>query len=183
MSKLRVIFLFILLTIIAINSGCGLRQKYRVDRDGERTEISNNQSQKISKNKQSENGESNTKHLIELGRLIQSYLGRPYSGKSRYTKGFDCSKFVQELYYKFDGTELPRTVKEQAKSGYSVNKGDVQYGDLVFFRTEGRRPSHVGIYIGFNEFIHSSTSSGIIISNLKEKYWKKRFLGGRRIIR
>ncbi len=183
MFKLRILFVFFLLIIIGLNTGCGLRQKYKVDRYADRSGKNSSQSQRYSKNQKSENRESNTKRLIELGRIIQSYLGRPYSGKSRYTKGFDCSQFMKELFLKFDGTELPRTVKEQAKYGHGVNKGDIQYGDLVFFRTEGRKPSHVGVYVSFDEFVHSSTSSGIIISRLKDKYWKKRFLGGRRVIR
>ena len=182
MFKLRILFVFFILIIISINTGCGLRQKYKVDRYADRSAKNNSQNQRDSKNQRSENRESNTKHLIELGRIIQSYLGRPYSGKSSYAKGLDCSQFVQELFLKFDGTELPRTVKEQSKYGHGVSKSDIQYGDLVFFRTEGRKPSHVGIYVGFDEFIHSSTSSGVIISSLEDKYWKKRFLGGRRVI-
>ncbi len=183
MSNLRILFLIFLLIIMGINSGCGLRQKYRVDRDGEKPEKNITQTQRYSSNQKSNDGASSTQRLIDLGRLIQSYLGRPYSGKSKYSKGFDCSQFMQELFLKFNATELPRTVKDQAKSGYSVSKSDIHYGDLVFFRTEGRDVSHVGVYVGFDEFVHSSTSSGIIISNLKDKYWKKRFLGGRRIVR
>lgn len=183
MFNLRIMSLFLLLIIIGLSSGCGLRQKYKIDRDGERPNNNISQSQRSLKNKKSEYGKSNTHQLIELGRLIQSYLGRPYSGKSKYTKGFDCSQFMMELFSKFNGTTLPRTVKKQSQYGYSVNKGEIQYGDLLFFRTEGRKPSHVGVYVGFDEFVHSSTSSGIIISSLKNKYWKKRFLGGRRIIR
>ena len=183
MNNFRILFLSFLLIIVGLNTGCGLRQKYKVDRDGDRSGKNISQSQRYSKNQKSEYKESSTKRLIELGRIIQSYLGRPYKGKSSNTKGLDCSQFMQELFSKFNGTELPRTVKEQAKFGHSVNKGDIQYGDLVFFRIEGRKPAHVGVYVGFNEFVHSSTSSGIIISSLKNKYWKKRFLGGRRIIR
>ncbi|RKX18608.1 MAG: bifunctional murein DD-endopeptidase/murein LD-carboxypeptidase [Candidatus Zixiibacteriota bacterium] len=183
MNNFRILFLLFLLTIIGLNAGCGLRQKYRIDRNGNNPRNIAGQSQRYSENQKSEYKKGNTKSLIELGRIIQSYLGRPYSGKSRYTKGLDCSKFVQEIFLKFDGTELPRTVIAQVRYGHSVNRNDLRYGDLVFFRTDGRKPSHVGVYVGFDEFIHSSTSSGIIISGLKDKYWKKRFLGGRRVIR
>jgi len=183
MSILRILFLLFLLIIISISGGCGLRQKYRVDRENDNPDKNITQTQRYSSNQKSNNDASTTRSLIELGRLIQSYLGRPYSGKSKYSKGFDCSQFMQELFLKFNGTELPRTVKEQSKSGYSVSKSDIHYGDLIFFRTEGRNASHVGVYVGFDEFVHSSTSSGIIISSLKDKYWKKRFLGGRRIVR
>ena len=183
MYKLRVLFLLFLLITFVLNSGCGLRQKYWVDMSGGQSGKEGHQSRSSSKNRLAQNKEGSTTGLIELGRLVQSYLGRPYSGKSHSTPGLDCSQFMQELFKKFNNTNLPRTVKEQSKAGYSVSKGDVQYGDLVFFRTEGRRPAHVGIYVGFDEFVHSSTSSGIIISSLKDKYWKTRYLGGRRIIR
>ncbi|MCP4704092.1 MAG: C40 family peptidase [candidate division Zixibacteria bacterium] len=179
----RILFLSFLMATIVFNAGCGLRQKYRVDKDGDNPNKTNSQTKRTSNNNQSVNKDGSTVHLIELGRIIQSYLGRPYSGKSRYTKGFDCSQFMQELFGKYNDTKLPRTVKKQIKYGTSVSKNDIQYGDLVFFRTDGRKPSHVGVYVGFDEFVHSSTSSGIIISSLKNKYWKKRFLGGRRIIR
>lgn len=179
MRRTRLLFLFILLLSVSFNAGCGLRQRYKVDRP----EKNINQTQRYSKKSNHENSANNTSELIELGRLIQSYLGRPYIGKSRHTKGYDCSQFMRELFSKYDGTRLPRTVKEQAKLGYNISKGDIQYGDLVFFRTDGRRPSHVGVYVGFDEFVHSSTSSGIVISSLKNKYWKKRLLFGRRIIR
>lgn len=183
MLNYRFLFISFLLILIGLNTNCGLRQKYKVDGQNDRPTRIVSQSQRHSKKQKAENKESNTTRLIELGRLIQSYLGRPYGGKSRNTRGLDCSQFIQELFLKFNSTELPRTVKEQSQYGYSVNKGNIQYGDLVFFRTEGRKPSHVGIYVGFNEFVHSSTSSGIIISSMKNKYWKKRFLGGRRVIR
>lgn len=183
MSNLRILLLLFLLMSVGLNFGCGLRQKYKVDRQGEKPIKINSQSKQDSKNNRHDFKDSSTKQLIELGRIIQSYLGRPYTGKSSNGKGLDCSQFIKELFIKFNGIELPRTVNGQAKYGHSVNKSDLQYGDLVFFRTEGRKASHVGVYVGFDEFVHSSTSSGIIISSLENNYWKKRFLGGRRIIR
>jgi lipoprotein Spr len=66
-----------------------------------------------------------------------------------------------------------------------VNKLDrenLSFGDLVFFTEDGFTPFHVGIYIGDNRFVHSSSSQGVIISSLEEKYYAKRYLGGRRVI-
>lgn len=123
-----------------------------------------------------------TDDLIELGRIIQSYLGKPYRGMSINEKGMDCSQFCQKVFREFNGTELPRTVEKQLAFGYSVGRNNFRYGDLVFFRTEGREISHVGIYIGFGEFIHSSSSTGVIITKMDDKYWRKRLAGGRRVI-
>jgi cell wall-associated NlpC family hydrolase len=121
--------------------------------------------------------------LIELGRIIQSYLGTPYKGTSPYKKGIDCSQFTAAVYKKFNGTKLPRMARKQFNVGQQVSGTKLRYGDLVFFRTDGRSISHVGIYIGYNEFVHASTSSGVRISDIRSEYWKNRFVGARRIIR
>jgi len=122
-----------------------------------------------------------TDDLIELGRIIQSYLGRPYGTKID-GENLDCSRFTMLVFDKFNHTKLPRTAGKQFKTGQKIKKNDLRYGDLVFYRTDGNSISHVGIYIGFDEFIHATNSSGIIISKMNEDYWRKRFAGGRRII-
>lgn len=124
---------------------------------------------------------ASTDDLIELGRIIQSFLGRPY-GSGSDGQNLDCSRFTMLVFDKFNHTRLPRTAEKQFKIGQKINRGDMRYGDLAFFKTEGNSISHVGIYIGFDEFIHASNSSGIIISDMHEDYWKKRFMGARRII-
>jgi cell wall-associated NlpC family hydrolase len=121
-------------------------------------------------------------NLLELGGIIQSYLGTPYKGNSRMQEGLDCSEFTVEVFKKYNRTNLPRTAELQYKTGYKVDYNHLSFGDLVFFRTDKNHVSHVGIYVGFDEFIHSSTSTGVIISSIKDKYWKKRFVGGRRIL-
>ena len=120
-----------------------------------------------------------TNQLLRLGRIMRSYLGKPYLGTSKYETGVDCSSFVQAVFMKFDKIPLPRTVAEQFQLGKLVTHRQLVYGDLVFFKTVGGRVSHVGIYTGHNEFIHASSSRGVIISSLSEKYWSKRFAAGR----
>ena len=123
-----------------------------------------------------------TNENLRLGSIIQAYLGKPYRGKSKYAAGVDCSLFAREVFDKFNGLELPRTVKDQYKAGKKVNRKHLVYGDLVFFNTERNKVSHVGIYVGYNEFAHASTSKGVIVSGLNEKYWAKRFVGARRVL-
>jgi len=114
---------------------------------------------------------------------MRSFLGKPYAGTSRYEEGVDCSGFVQEVFRQFDRSiYLPRTVAEQVNQGFEVSRRSLAYGDLVFFNTVGARISHVGIYTGHNEFIHASSSQGVVISSLTENYWSKRFVTARRIL-
>lgn len=100
-------------------------------------------------------------------------------------KGIDCSSLMQEIYHAaFADTlneRLPRTTARQIGHGVSTTRADLRPGDLVFFRmTSAER--HVGVYIGDKQFIHASTSQGVMISSLKNDYWKKRYTTARRVI-
>lgn len=123
-----------------------------------------------------------TDGLLEFGRIIQSYLGTPYRGRAEETEGMDCSEFTGEVFSRFDGTELPRTAAGQFEIGVGVAKGKIHYGDLIFFSIDGDTISHVGIYIDYGEFIHSTKSSGVIISRMDDRYWKECYAGARRIL-
>lgn len=80
------------------------------------------------------------------------------------------------------GIQLPRTTIGQFNIGTSINKEDLKKGDLVFFETYRSGPSHLGIYIDNNNFIHASSSKGVTISSLDESYWKSRYIGARRVL-
>jgi len=85
--------------------------------------------------------------------------------------------------YSFIGQNIPRSAREQFNIGESVDKDDLATGDLVFFRTYASFPSHVGIYLGNNLFIHaSSLSKKITIDSLESPYYFRRFIGAKRII-
>ncbi len=124
-----------------------------------------------------------TGEFLKLGMILQRSLGRPYKGRSRWEPGIDCSRFVKDAFREYNKTLLPPTAAEQFGEGVDVPNRRLKFGDLVFFRTERDRISHVGVFIGHNEFIHASTSRGVIISNLGEKYWSQRFAGARRILK
>ena len=96
--------------------------------------------------------------------------------------GFDCSGFVRYVFAHAVGMQLPNNSASQFLAGLKVKKADMQPGDLVFFRTHGkRRISHVGIYISNGRFIHSpSAGKSVEISSLHESYWAKRFAGAKR---
>lgn len=95
--------------------------------------------------------------------------------------GFDCSGFVGYVFRQGVGTELPNTSAAQFRVGQKIARGDLRSGDLVFFRTAGKRISHVGIYVGDGEFIHApSTGKRVSVSRLSTPYWSHRFAGAKR---
>jgi len=110
------------------------------------------------------------------------YLGVPYRFGGSSLKGIDCSAFVQRVY-KYFSIDLPRTAREQFKAGVKVSKkDDLRIGDLIFFRTYARFPSHVGIYIGEGKMIHaSSRDKKVTITSINEPYYVRRYIGAIRL--
>ena len=95
--------------------------------------------------------------------------------------GFDCSGFVRYVFRQGIGAELPNTSAAQFRAGHRIARSDLRRGDLVFFRTAGKRISHVGIYVGNGEFIHApSSGKRVSVSRLAEPYWSHRFAGAKR---
>lgn len=125
---------------------------------------------------------------LSLVELAKKYLGCPYVYGATGPKSFDCSGFTYFIY-KQVGHPIARGGSSQFYEGTSVAKSELQPGDLVFFRdpaTAGSHPmTHVGIYIGNNQFIHASSSkrgSGVKISSLSETWYANIYAGGRRIL-
>ncbi|NPA51860.1 MAG: C40 family peptidase [Aquificae bacterium] len=108
-------------------------------------------------------------------------LGIQYKFGGQSVRGMDCSAFVQKVYAML-GIQLPRTARYQAQFGLFVNRENLKPGDLLFFRTYARFPSHVGIYIGEGKMIHASSAGGrIIISNIDKDYYLRHFLFAKRV--
>ncbi|WP_096203090.1 C40 family peptidase [Bacillus sp. FJAT-45350] len=112
----------------------------------------------------------------------KKHIGVPYRFGGTTPNGFDCSGFI--LYtFKQAGITLPRTATEQYNTGMAVKKSELTPGDLVFFETYKPGPSHSGIYVGDNQFIHASSSRGITISSINDPhYWGPRYLGAKRVL-
>ena len=112
------------------------------------------------------------------------FLGVPYRrGGNTAETGFDCSGFVRAMYEQTIGLVLPRRANEQAAATQTIDKKDLQPGDLVFFNTMKRAFSHVGIYIGEGKFIHSpKPGAQVRVEDMGQSYWKQRFNGARRVL-
>ena len=110
-------------------------------------------------------------------------LGVPYrKGGTSEETGFDCSGFVRHLYEKSFGLLLPRRAVEQAKATETIERSELQPGDLVFFNTMRKTFSHVGIYMGDGKFIHSpKPGAEVRVEDMGISYWSRRFDGARRV--
>jgi peptidoglycan DL-endopeptidase CwlO len=110
-----------------------------------------------------------------------SLQGAPYRDGGSDPSGFDCSGFVAYVFAQ-QGLALPRTVSEQYGAGHEISPDALVPGDLVFFSTVTRGPSHVGIAVSSREFVHAPSSSGVVrVERLATPYWSSRLVGIRRV--
>lgn len=112
--------------------------------------------------------------------IANQYIGVPYVFGGNDPSGFDCSGFTRYVYSAI-GIDLPRMADEQYNVGYDVSRSYLQPGDLVFFTTYMPGISHVGIYIGNDQFINAS-SDGVSVDSLDSHYWSSRYVGAKRVM-
>jgi cell wall-associated NlpC family hydrolase len=113
-------------------------------------------------------------------RMAFGFVGRPYQWSGIGNRGFDCSGLVFHIFAAL-GLPVPHSSYAQYQAGAAVSREELAPGDLVFFRTYSPGPSHVGIYVGENQFVHASYSRGVVVSSIDEPYFRDRFIGARRI--
>lgn len=127
----------------------------------------------------------NTAREIKIDEIIQmakSYQGVPYVWGGTSPSGFDCSGFTHYVMLK-NGIVIQRVSSSQYNDGIWVSKSNLKPGDMVFFTTYKPGPSHVGIYIGNNQFVHASSGADkVVISDLNKSYYQQRYIGARRVI-
>lgn len=133
---------------------------------------------------------TNSTTVSKADRIVanaKSFEGTKYKYGGTTTKGMDCSGLIY-IAFKTENIFLPRVSREIAKKGNQIRLSDVKKGDLLFFRTKKKSGSinHVGLVVNTSrnniEFIHSTTSKGVITSFLSESYWNNAFLEVRRIL-
>lgn len=111
------------------------------------------------------------------------WLGSPYRAGGDSKRGTDCSGLASQLYRKVYHHRLLRSTEGQLKESHKISRRNLREGDLVFFtsRKSRKKVAHVGVYLKNGKFIHASTSQGVIISSLNEKYYTQYWLCGGRI--
>ncbi len=117
---------------------------------------------------------------VQLLNYIDDWWGTRYRYGGNSKSGVDCSAFAGGLISNVYLITVPRTVHEQYQNCQHIEDADLQEGDLVFFNTKGPL-SHVGVYLANNKFVHASVSSGVMISDLAEPYFLKRYAGAGRV--
>lgn len=126
-------------------------------------------------------GSSKDENIAALKQTAYSFLGARYRFGGTSRTSLDCSSFVQQVFRDMN-ISLPRTAREQFTVGDVVSPASLQKGDLVFFQTYARFPSHVGIYLGGSKMIHaSSRDRRVVISTFNTPYYLSRFIGAKRI--
>ncbi|WP_256218404.1 C40 family peptidase [Bacillus sp. MUM 116] len=112
----------------------------------------------------------------------QKYVGSPFKYGGTNPKQFDASGYTQYVYRNAVNIKIPRTSADQYKVGKSVKLNELQPGDLVFYKTNGKSVSFVAIYIGGQKFI-GATSDGVKIQSMNLSYWKEKYVGAKRVIK
>ncbi|MCX5805173.1 MAG: peptidoglycan endopeptidase [Proteobacteria bacterium] len=120
-----------------------------------------------------------------LVKVAKSFVGAPYKYGGESVKGLDCSAYVKKIYDIFD-VQLPRSARDQFKTGWKISKDNLAIGDLVFFKTKryAKYPTHVGIFIGDGNFIHSSSGHnrlGVKIDSLSSDFYSRTYIGATRV--
>ena len=120
---------------------------------------------------------------LPLLQKIDEWWGTRYCLGGHTKDCIDCSSFSGALFNDVYKINLPRTANDQFKACDKIGLEELKEGDLVFFHTYSRGISHVGVYIGNNKFVHASSSEGVTISDLNDKYWQPRFIAAGRVRR
>lgn len=117
-----------------------------------------------------------------LKKEIDQWLGVPYKYGGTTKQGVDCSGFCGNVFRAVYNINLGRSAQDIYDQSKPVNRTAAKEGDLVFFKINSSRVSHVGIYLSENKFVHASTSRGVMISDLTEAYWTKYYFACGRVL-
>lgn len=118
-------------------------------------------------------------HLSLLSSM-EHWWATPYKLGGNSENGVDCSAFSQIILHDIYNATIPRTAQQQFQATIPIDDSNLKEGDLVFFGNSNSNITHVGIYVTNHKFVHASTSSGVMISDLGERYWSAKYQGAHR---
>jgi len=118
---------------------------------------------------------------LPLLQQIDHWWGTRYCMGGNDENCIDCSAFTQTILQAVYNVNVPRTAREQYDFSVHINNTELKEGDLVFFKS-GRTITHVGLYLNNYKFVHATTSGGVMLSDLNDSYWGKKFAGAGRVI-
>ena len=117
----------------------------------------------------------------KLYSFIDEWYGTPYKYGGKTKDGVDCSDFVTILMKNVYAKTVSPPCTKLFEMSVAISKNDLKEGDLVFFKIDGNKISHVGLYLQNDKFVHASTHKGVVISSLNDDYYKKYYFKGGRI--
>lgn len=182
-KNLKIKQISVLLVASALVVSCGSSKNVSSKKTGNKTVVKAENLRKLD----SKFDGKISRSVSDILKDAERYIGTPYKFGGNTSSGFDCSGFTVKVFEENDFS-LPRRSTDQADAGKKIDIKEVKPGDLLFFATAGgSRVSHVGIVhdIGADgevKFIHASTSKGVMISSLNEKYWNKAYLHAQRVL-
>ena len=118
---------------------------------------------------------------VKLYAFIDDWYGTPYKYGGKSKSGIDCSDFVSTLQVQVYDKKIFPPAASMYQKCHNISRKDLKEGDLVFFKIESDKVSHVGVYLQNGCFVHASKSKGVMISRLDENYYKKYFFKGGRV--
>lgn len=166
------------LLLVLLLSGCASTPRYTTPRDKGDAEVIRELEKRQRALRRADRG--------RLVRVAHSYVGVPYRWGGNSRAGLDCSALTRAIYREAYGLELPGNSYQLYQLGKRIpTQGQLKPGDLVFFRisASGAGISHVGVYLGKGRFAHASPSQGsVVIAQLSDSYFQKRYVGARRLL-
>ncbi len=124
----------------------------------------------------------NARKSYQLYLYIDNWMGTPYCFGGASKKCTDCSGFISNIYTNVYHLKIPRNSNDMMESSKKVKQKKLKEGDLVFFDTnKSHKASHVGLYLGNKKFVHASTSKGVRIDDLSDKYYDQTYIKGGRM--
>lgn len=173
-------FLFFCITLYFIS--CKSHQKSQKTEDSRADKTESGFSKSLKKKYAEKLGvkESDIKNE-KLYDFINDWYGVPYKYAGKDKHGIDCSGLASTLYLQVYKKTISPSTKALAEETKKIKDSDMKEGDLLFFNTDGKKVSHVGVYLQNNKFVHASTKKGVMISDLNEPYFKKTYLHAGRV--